>query len=301
MQATIIELGRLVREYIVFNVLRLIHKIFPNGYILVSVIDDEVLKFFTHYEGLQVIDELLLLNQYGRALKLRPRVVVDLGAHIGVFTILIAKRILNTFNDGLVISVEPASVNYLALVNNLKLNHVEKIVLPIRRAVASKPGSIEVTWLDSRETVYTITLDQILNIIKKKGYNCMDLVKIDIEGAELDILTNNINWLKHVNVLVMELHPHVYGFKGLKDIIKNLKEQGFNLIQVENVISSKLAFLKFAKNMVPNPSWLVIVIWKSLITLLYPEHRVKYFFAWREKKAHLCTGSVEGDSWTIFM
>mgnify|MGYP000069243375 CR=1 FL=1 len=125
--------------------------------------------------------------------------------------------------------------------------------------------------------------------------------KIDIEGAELDILTNNINWLKHVNVLVMELHPHVYGFKGLKDIIKNLKEQGFNLIQVENVISSKLAFLKFAKNMVPNPSWLVIVIWKSLITLLYPEHRVKYFFAWREKKAHLCTGSVEGDSWTIFM
>jgi len=177
MQATIIELGRLVREYIVFNVLRLIHKIFPNGYILVSVIDDEVLKFFTHYEGLQVIDELLLLNQYGRALKLRPRVVVDLGAHIGVFTILIAKRILNTFNDGLVISVEPASVNYLALVNNLKLNHVEKIVLPIRRAVASKPGSIEVTWLDSRETVYTITLDQILNIIKKKGYNCMDLVK----------------------------------------------------------------------------------------------------------------------------
>jgi hypothetical protein len=81
---------------------------------------------------LQVIDELLILNQYGLAYRLKPHVVIDVGAHIGAFSIPTALNTLDLYGEELAMAVEPTTINYLALVNNTMINEVEKIVKPIR-------------------------------------------------------------------------------------------------------------------------------------------------------------------------
>jgi len=65
MHTTIVKLGRLIRKHVIFDfVLNLVHKILPSGYSLVEVErDGNVFRFYTHYEGLGVIDEVLLLKR----------------------------------------------------------------------------------------------------------------------------------------------------------------------------------------------------------------------------------------------
>jgi FkbM family methyltransferase len=168
----------------------MMHNLSTTKYSLVSIkLDDKRFKLYTHYEGLQVIDEILLLGQYHLAYRLKPRVVIDVGAHIGIFTVSMAKHIKEVCNNGLIIAIEPVSINYNAMLNNIEINMVKDIVKPIRAAVASKEDYIEVEWIGVRERVKTVTMNRLIEIVKEKGYNYIDLVKIDIEGAELEILT----------------------------------------------------------------------------------------------------------------
>ena len=62
-----------------------------RSYMLIEVKTDtirEKMKLYTHYEGLQVIDELLLLGEYAKVFELKPKTVIDISAYIGVFTVM---------------------------------------------------------------------------------------------------------------------------------------------------------------------------------------------------------------------
>jgi hypothetical protein len=43
-----------------------------------------------------------------------------------------------------------------------------------------------------RERVPSITMAQLLELIKNEGYNSIDLIRLDIEGAELDVITKGL-------------------------------------------------------------------------------------------------------------
>jgi len=127
---------------------------FPFDYGFVTVNYNGLgLRFYVHYEAFQVIDELLLLNQYAEAFKLKPCVVVDVGAHVGAFTIPMAKGIMQSCGKGLVMAIELISINYRALINNIKVNDVESIVLPVKAAVDVKRGVEELGWVNVRGRV----------------------------------------------------------------------------------------------------------------------------------------------------
>ena len=275
-------LGLCTRK-LIYKTLRMMHNLSTTKYSLVSIkLDDKRFKLYTHYEGLQVIDEILLLGQYHLAYRLKPRVVIDVGAHIGIFTVSMAKHIKEVCNNGLIIAIEPVSINYNAMLNNIEINMVKDIVKPIRAAVASKEDYIEVEWIGVRERVKTVTMNRLIEIVKEKGYNYIDLVKIDIEGAELEILTNNNKWLEYVRAIVMELHPDVYGIEGIKSIAKALKEKGFEIKHIKKTISTKLALKKWIENVNPNPSQLVLTTWKSLVTIYFNRININYWFAMKK-------------------
>ena len=50
-------------------------------------------------------------------------------------------------------AIEPVSINYRALVNNIKVNDVENVVLPVKAAVDVKRGVEELGWVNVRERV----------------------------------------------------------------------------------------------------------------------------------------------------
>lgn len=122
----VIRLGLVARD-LVYKLLKVIHAFSSSNYSMITVkYYNKRLKFYTHYEGLQVIDELLVLNQYSLACKLKPRSVIDICAHIGAFSISMALNILDLYGDGVVVAVEPVTINYRALVNNIVIMELRK-------------------------------------------------------------------------------------------------------------------------------------------------------------------------------
>jgi len=89
------KVGPILRS-VVYDIIK---ALYGRSYMLIEVKTDtiqEKMKLYTHYEGLQVIDELLLLGEYAKVFELKPKTVIDIGAHIGVFTVMTGKYIKTT-------------------------------------------------------------------------------------------------------------------------------------------------------------------------------------------------------------
>jgi FkbM family methyltransferase len=122
-------------------------------------------------------------------------VAIDVGSNIGMFTIFLAKS-LN--GNGKVVSIEIEKNNLKLLKKNVKLNNLGNVFV-VGKGAYSKRGIMEL-FLDEfgtgghsllkkegakKEVIEVDTLD---NIIKELGVNRVDVIKIDVEGAELDVL-----------------------------------------------------------------------------------------------------------------
>jgi len=275
MRNTLLSLGLTARR-VLYDVLKLL---MPTGYTPVTVNTAlGTLKLYTHYEGLQVIDEVFVLGQYSKGLESDSRVVVDVGAHIGTFTLLAALTMKRRGAQGVVVSVEPVSINYTLLLNNVKLNRLEHYVKPIKAAVASRKTTLEVRWIGVKEKVQTITMHEIVDLIKKLGYSNIDLLKMDIEGAEIDVLLNNNSWLNHVNRIVMELHPRIYGYNGVSKIVRELKERRFEVEIVHRYISTRYALREWIDK-VKSPYSAIMTLWKAAASLYVKTLNLHYLIA----------------------
>jgi FkbM family methyltransferase len=120
--------------------------------------------------------------------------VLDLGAHLGYFTLLAARAVGST---GRVYAFEPDPANYKFLCHNIALNGMQDIVTTVPKAVADTSGTrllfahpkhsvMSSFWGEGRSdgavSVECTTVDDFLD-----GRQ-IDVVKLDVEGAELDAL-----------------------------------------------------------------------------------------------------------------
>lgn len=133
-----------------------------------------------------IISDLLRTNNY--------RNFIDVGAHVGYFTMIASKHCNNVY------AYEASSFFYsLLLSNTIKLNNVEcvnvfigykgsKPLLPDLpfRLVAKDRGLLN-------RNARVFTLDRIFGL-GKSDYN--HLIKIDVEGNEIDVLKGSTRLLK---------------------------------------------------------------------------------------------------------
>jgi FkbM family methyltransferase len=120
-------------------------------------------------------------------------VVVDAGAHYGFYT-LYASRLVGA--DGMVLSFEPHPNNYKGLLTNLRLNGVNNVKTlnialgefdgKIRLYIRSHSGGHSI-FLKSKDYI-TVELTKLDTIIERLNLKRVNLIKIDAEGAELNIL-----------------------------------------------------------------------------------------------------------------
>lgn len=183
-----------------------------------------------------VIDEIYEKKVYERGYPLaKGDTVIDLGGHIGVFTLLAAKQV---GPQGRVITCEPGPDNLPLLRKNVAANGLSNVkVLGV--AVGDKEGSAQLfiadRWSDNalantifpspgrkRVTVPMRTLDAI---VAEERLSRIDLLKIDVEGAELIILAGARAALAMTKHVVMELHP---GLADPGQAKKALEDQGFS-------------------------------------------------------------------------
>ena len=132
---------------------------------------------------------------YGGPPLSRGAVVVDIGAHMGTFSCLAASMA----RDGRVLSYEPEPSNFALLEENLALNGFAH-ARAFNRAVAGEAGaralhlSLKPTTTGGHSlhrngersiSVECTTLDAI---VEENGLDRIDFLKLDCEGAELEIL-----------------------------------------------------------------------------------------------------------------
>lgn len=169
-------------------------------------------------------------------------IVYDIGANVGLYTILCAKK---TGDEGLVVSFEPEPLSYKKLNENIKLNELKNVrtysialsdfngktklnitgegkanhnIRPLKRNISNKQ-QIEV---DTRRLDDLIVED---NLPKP------DLIKIDIEGAELNALRGMESLLKEQDDLLIVCEVHTEFLKDFghsnEDLENFLRECGF--------------------------------------------------------------------------
>ena len=169
-------------------------------------------------------------------------IVVDIGAHMGRYTIISSKRV---GKNGKVVAIEAHPGNFEMLNRNIKLNQLTNVI-PLNYAVYSKETKIKL-YIPGEESGYTVyntimsnragnedkfvevnatTLDYLLqlNQIREEEVNW---VKIDVEGAEFEVLkgaTNVLSKSKDIALLI-----EVHGSDNYKPILNFLNLYNFKI------------------------------------------------------------------------
>lgn len=143
------------------------------------------------------------------------RTIIDCGANVGYSTAYLLTR----FPQATVMSVEPDHANFELLKRNTAA--YGKRVQLIESAVWSHPAILRMapvqSYRDGREWSRQVcecapgeigfTAWDLNQLIEKSGSPRVDLLKIDIEGAEAVVFTGNYQaWLPRVDTVVIELH-----------------------------------------------------------------------------------------------
>jgi FkbM family methyltransferase len=145
---------------------------------------------------------------------LDPRVILDVGGNAGYASIFFA----NKFPQARVFSYEPEPDNFEMLRRNTERY---TNVTPEHAAIWGSDTTLiprydnadawsfslkelgESSEKNKWETIQGIT---VASLLKKTESEVIDIIKIDIEGGELSLFSNDCSWLHKVKILVVELH-----------------------------------------------------------------------------------------------
>jgi len=159
-------------------------------------------------------------------------IVVDIKAHIGVYTIKTAKVV---GNKGLVLGIEPDPENYNLLIKNIKINNYTNIfAVNLALAYYESRGKLY-TFSDSDAAslktksnrwimVHVIKLDNLLNRLK---ITKIDIIKIDAEGMELEILMGAQQLISKSNTNLNLIIAAYHSTNEVRDIRYYLQNHSF--------------------------------------------------------------------------
>lgn len=176
-------------------------------------------------------------------------VIYDIGGHIGTWTVL-AKSI---FLKSKVHVFEPLAIHWKELeenVNNIPDVFLEKCALGnkaevIKMHVASNSDSS--SFLPLTENIRNefgqvqtdevgIEVVRLDDYIRTKGIRTPDVIKIDVQGFELEVLKGATTILSHAKYLIIEVSfIELYEFQPLfSEVTAFLRDHGFNVYAFGN-------------------------------------------------------------------
>jgi FkbM family methyltransferase len=168
--------------------------------------------------------------------------VLDIGAHHGLYTVLASKRV---GPSGKVIAFEPSPRERKQLVRNVRINFCWNVDIE-PYALGKEPARNNLYVVEGGEDgcnslrppavqseiravpVEVVTLDAIGSQL---GLTKVDFVKLDVEGAELEVLKGALGVLQTIPrpvllVEVYDIRTQPWGYKA-REIVQFLDNQGF--------------------------------------------------------------------------
>ncbi|HMO34451.1 MAG TPA: FkbM family methyltransferase [Gemmatales bacterium] len=179
------------------------------------------------------IKQLFVNLEYRRLQALdNVNVMIDAGANIGAAAVML----LTLFPKAQLIAIEPDPGNAQVLRMNLERYGIQALVIeaalwPTQERLELAPNryrdkldwSNQVQPASGSSSISTVTMAQILS---DAGVRKIDLLKIDIEGAELPLFAGDTSWLKHVKNLCIEIHSET----AIKCIEEAMSAYQFNKV-----------------------------------------------------------------------
>lgn len=163
-------------------------------------------------------------------------VVADVGAHIGLYTLALAKRV---GPSGRVVAFEPDEKSFRDLLRHVELNGLQAVVRAVRAAVGTLDGEIGFTSDQDTQnrilvekthqssTVPAVRLDSFF-----KGQR-LDILKVDVEGFEENVLKGGLDVPMESpqapRLIYLEVHPYNWSSYGTtsKSFLRQLREAGY--------------------------------------------------------------------------
>lgn len=188
-------------------------------------------------------------------------IVFDMGAHIGLCALPLSK-VIN--KEGVCYAFEPSTINLKYLQMHIEINDIKNVVI-VPKLVGGEKTDDAIFY----ETDKVSGMNAICDIIKKtddvyickkkqqttiddfvRENNCIpEVIKIDVEGAEMDVLRGGENTLKRFRPeIILSVHPnHLqvlgYSLDELKDYIFEL---GYRIYTVDgDAVDSNLELKEY--------------------------------------------------------
>lgn len=191
-------------------------KLIKNSRIIFYIQSFEPFIIRENTSDMSIFKQIFINKEYNFPVNINPKLIIDGGANVGYASLFFA----NKFPNAKILAIEPEDSNFEVL----KTNTVKyKQIKPIQAGLWHKNVNLKITGTewgkcgfmtgeagpDDNKNIKAITIDEILRESKHKE---IDILKLDVEGAEKEIFSENYDsWLSKVNILIIELHD------GMKD------------------------------------------------------------------------------------
>lgn len=144
-------------------------------------------------------------------------VIIDAGANIGVASIWFARR----YPKAKVIAVEPDPENFtLCKANTQAFSNV----VSVPAAIGAQPGVVAITnttggaWARQTQRMAPgekgTPVRTIASLLNPSAGDRLLLVKIDIEGFERDLFSENLEWIEDAALIIIEPHDWMLPGQG---------------------------------------------------------------------------------------
>lgn len=149
------------------------------------------------------------------------RTVLDIGAWCGTWS-----RLMEPYADQIV-AFEPDKIHFECLQRNCTIKNNNR-----QQAVGNEDKLVSLTNDDFTQKKRIAGPGDIKMIrIDDLEYKNIDLIKIDVEGYELEVLKGAQNTLKTVKYVMLELNGNTENYGSSKlECIDFLKEQGYKML-----------------------------------------------------------------------
>ena len=191
--------------------------VLPDGNLIFYPLDD--------FKLLPIISEIYYKKIYDISETETFRCICDVGAHIGLFALRISKQAPKSK----IIAIEANPTNFKFLLKNVHINGLETRVRVLNVAAGQEKGRVTLwlsnlsrgdsstkKWHDAGSAghveVDMLPLDDILS-----NERSCDLMKVDVEGAETEVLRGLEKQHRKVNRLDIETHISVVNVDEIRE------------------------------------------------------------------------------------
>jgi FkbM family methyltransferase len=207
------------------------------GHLLLDLGDEDQLQI--HWTGLHQ-DDVRIIRLVRAALP-RNGVFLDVGANIGIHTLAAARHV--SAGGGSVVAFEPHPHNFQTLLHNIEQNHLNRVVA-YHVGLAEAPEVLTChglarggNWsLASRgEFSFPVRLVRLDDHLEEHPLTRIDLIKIDVEGAEVRVLRGARQTIARFGpLIVFEACPAWLRRLNTSnaELIETLQEMGYGIYRL---------------------------------------------------------------------